>query len=252
MLTYTKTYAPLSSRRAPCLRPKSSSPWLSAQRCCTASSKSPGPAPGLFLSVHCARSAGAHHRPEPQSANALATSPWLSCSPIRKPRPLCRGFFSRQNLCVGWKCSRTPRRTLRFPAAARLAYDRNLLVPGSQPNAAVLPVRKAPAQRRGFSCPYTALARPALITALNRNPLMRSLRAHGCSTARPEKPRSCAGAFSCPLSPLAIGLLWEVRPRADGPSPHPLARGCRRRVHAATDSLVAARSRLPQRPGLMA
>ena len=60
MLTYTNTYAPLSSRRAPCLRPKSSSPSPSAHRHLQARSN-PGFGRGFLWD------APASCGPEPQS-----------------------------------------------------------------------------------------------------------------------------------------------------------------------------------------
>ena len=82
------------------------------------------------------------------------------------------------------------KRTLRFPAVPRLAYDRNLLVPRSLLIARSRKIgpglvpglffgrRFATARGAHVHKTYTALALPRLITALNRNPLMRSLIAH--------------------------------------------------------------------------
>jgi len=99
------------------------------------------------------------------------------------------------------------KRTLRFPAVPRLAYDRNLLVPrslliarsrtrkiGPGPVPGLFFGRRfATARDAHVHKTYTALALPRLITALNRNPLMRSL-----LIARSREPRLRPGFFMGP------------------------------------------------------
>src|SRR6056297_4192168 len=107
------------------------------------------------------------------------------------------------------------KRTLRFPAVPRLAYDRNLLVPRSlliarsrtrKIGPGLVPGlffgrRFATARDAHVHKTYTALALPRLITALNRNPLMRSL-----LIARSREPRLRPGFFYIPPLPAGAGL----------------------------------------------
>ena len=128
----------------------------------------------------------------------------------RKPR-LRPGFFMGPNLSAvcGVPCRLVmltyTKRTLRFPAVPRLAYDRNLLVPrslliarsrtrkiGPGPVPGLFFGRRfATARDAHVHETYTALALPRLITALNRNPLMRSLIAH----SKIERTPASAGVF---------------------------------------------------------
>ena len=152
-----KSYAPLSSRPAPCLRPKSSSPSLIAH---SKIEKTPASV-GVFYGRSCACSLKAHHRPEPESAQSAGTAV------LRR-----EGFQRRVTAAI---CDRGARRcsdpTSSTPTEQSVAVARRWTAAAEVQRFRRAPARslliasnKTPAPRRGFLWdrifrPYAALRR---------------------------------------------------------------------------------------------